>query len=267
MRSTLAADTLDTHMRAGRVDRPTADGTRTRISWARHCARRISLDIAGIPPEHELDLSTLVTFALGQAGHEIIQAALVDRLGAQTEVRCTFRPDHDLSGNADAVYTDAGRVVVAEIKTMSAYGFDIATGACPSWDEPDGPKIEHITQAALYAVALGADAIHLIYLRKEHGDIAEWIYRRDEPLPAHDNNTPAGLASDELGRLDGICTLADRHEIARPVIPGPADGTRILVTDPTSDAAPWQCRYCPHARLCSSLGTGRVAVDRIETPA
>lgn len=239
-------------------NRPTSDGTRGRGSMARACSRRIALDGAHIPRTKPDADWNFITWQIGQDAHDRIQHGLAKHFGARTEVPVSYRPDHDFSGNTDAVYDvhpltgeKRANLVTVEIKSMSQYGYDLATGRKPKHGEEPGPKIEHVTQAALYGCApqLESDWLHLIYYGKDKGLMAEWLLPVDEPLAHLDGNpTPRDLARDELARLDKIFGhLDDDGLIVKPVIPGYGP-----VADPTN--GPWNCDYCPHQATCAALG-------------
>lgn len=253
-------------------DRPTADNTPLRGSEAMHCARQIALRILGIPPDIPLDSATLLVFRAGHIWHDqIIQPALVERYGAEVEVMATWMPQFGLSCWLDAAYlpkSDDELVaqytkVAVEIKSMASYGFDLATGARTRLGEAAGPKIEHVCQSALGAMApnVAADASHLLYASKERGAMAEWIYGLDEPLPHLGGSTAREIGNTELKRMAGILGRLDNGELPRPVVPGHG-----LVTNPPardSKGQPWNCRYCAWQPTCAALGPDVITISSL----
>lgn len=241
--------------RAAEGDRATADGTRFRGSMALDCERKIALQALGVAPAVELGTEQLVTFDIGQSYHDRIQQALVDTFGAQTEVKCSYRDEGgDVSGHADAVYEHAGQKVIVEIKSMKAYAFGLAIDG-NQWDNyGPGPKQEHLTQAALYGLApqIQADLVHMIYINKDSGEMAEWL------LPMHGALvhlggppvTPAQLARRELVRFARIGESLDAGMMPARVIPGHG----LVSVPPAADTKvkPWNCRYCGWQPICAA---------------
>lgn len=253
-------------------DRPTADNTPLRGSEALHCSRQVAFRIIGLSPDIPLDGATLLVFRAGHIWHDqIIQPALVERYGAEIEVMATWMPHLGLSCWLDAAYLPAtddelvGRFtkVAVEIKSMASYGFDLATGTRTRLGESPGPKIEHVCQSALGAMApnVAADASHIIYASKERGVLAEWIYGLDDPLPHLGGSTAREIGTAELTRMAGILGRIENGELPRPVVPGHG-----LVTNPPardSKGQPWNCRYCAWQPTCARLGTDVVPLTSI----
>ncbi len=246
-----------------RGPRATSGGTRLRGSQALSCARKIAFESIGYPGDVELDTKTLTAFRYGHLAHDdLIQPALVECFGAEVEVGATWMPELSLSLWLDAVYEAPVKTAV-EIKSMASYGFDVATGAKKNSREPAGPKAEHVVQSALGALApdVGAERQHIIYLSKERGSIAEWIFGVDEPLPHLEGATPRELVTEELARMAGILGRLDDGLLPRRVIPGHG-----LVIDPPakdSKGQPWLCRYCAFQPTCAGLSADVVPLSSL----
>lgn len=252
-----ALSTLMADERAAEGDRPTAMGTRLRGSMAGKCSRAIGFEVLGLAPDVDFETATLIAFELGDAGHNVIQRTLATHFGAELEVPATWMPALDLSINSDGVYPDTN----VEIKTVKAFAFDISTGIRERGET--GPKYEHLLQVGLGALAPAIDAprVHIIYLSKEDGRVAEWIIGLDDPLPHLDGATLRELVAAEVDRFAGILRRLDAGELPRPIVPGHG-----LVTNPparTSKAQPWQCRYCRWQPTCAALGPDVITISSL----
>lgn len=252
-------EALSEHLRRKRElegPKPTRDDTRLRGSQARQCSRKIYFDAQGIAETVDIEDSTLAAFEVGNAWHEVIQLALVEKFDAETEVAVSYK-DHglSLSGSADATYLFGFARVCVEIKSMKAYGWDLACRGNASFGQPSGPKLEHITQAGLYANApqIQADVIHMIYVNKDNGELAEWLLKWTDDLGplGHPGITVRQLVDEEMARMASILEDADRGIVPAREIPGLG-----LVADPPpagSRGTPWNCRFCGHQPLCVDL--------------
>jgi hypothetical protein len=247
--------------------RPKADVTRGRGSQALGCARRIGLETLGFPRDiNDTDFNVLA-FQAGRFVHDTIQRALVFHKDARLEVPVSYRPSHDVSGSADAVYDEhSPSDTVVEIKSMKQYAFDLATGVKASrWSELPGPKRQHLAQAGLYAGApqLEAARVHMIYGAKDTGQIAEWVVRVDEPLVHLDGEpTIEELAAGELERFDRIFETLDAGELPARSIPEYG----LVISPPAADTKeqPWQCRFCPYQPTCATLAPEAVPVTLLD---
>lgn len=264
----MALATMMAEERVAEGDRPVAYGRRLRGSMAGKCSRAIGFEILGFAPDLGFETTTLIAFEMGDAGHDIIQRTLVAAFGAELEVPADWSPTIDLAINSDGVYPDrsafpdAERVNV-EIKTVKAFAFDIATGVRERGET--GPKYEHLLQAGLGALApsINAATLHIIYMSKEDGRIAEWLIPLDDPLPHLEHRTVREMVAAELVRFTGILGRLDAGELPRAVVPGFG-----LVQNPPPRAIktqPWQCRYCRWQPTCSSLGPDVVTISSLKT--
>ena len=269
----LVAQAVTDALRARREEegpRPTSDGTRGRGSFARSCARRIAFEITETPRDHDDTSFNLITWEIGQDAHNRLQAGLVSRFDARIEVPVSYRratPQYDVSGNVDAVYdthplTGETRpnLVTVEIKSMAQYGFDLASGRKTKKGELPGPKVEHVTQAAIYGCApqLESEFLHLIYYGKDKGTMAEWIFGMDEALDHLDGRTARELATEELERMQHIFETIDAGALPERVIPGVG-----LIDDPEAASAPWNCSYCSWQPTCTKMPATTVPLEEI----
>jgi CRISPR/Cas system-associated exonuclease Cas4 (RecB family) len=232
-------------------ERPTADNTRLRCSEALGCSRKIAFRILGLPKKPYTQ-TQLQAFDTGEAVHENVQRVLQQKYDARFEVPLSYRPRYDLSGHADAFYEMDGRRRVVEIKTMKDYPWKLA--------QKEGPKTEHVIQAALCGAAPQIDAaeLHLLYIDKNDGALAEWLLDMDDPFT---EKTPRQLAFEEIDRMEGVLADLDAGRLPWRIIPGygvvkvpPAEGSKD---------DPWNCRYCAWQPICADLPSSRVPVENV----
>jgi hypothetical protein len=244
-----------------------ADPARLVASDAGACARKIALGRLRVPKDITYDAAALMTFRAGDFYHQITQEAMTQALDMRCEVAFDLRPKLSLYGSADGVYevdvTEGADVDnniptvirrrVVEIKSQSGYGFDLATGAKRS-DEGPGPKSDHLLQAGFAAVSpqIQADDVHVVYVNKDRGVVAEWIIGLDEELAHLGRETIRSLINAESKRLSLILHYLDQGFMPARLVPGyglvdhepPAAGTR--------GAKPWNCAYCPWQPSCAA---------------
>ena len=263
-------------------DKPTALGTRIRHSDAGKCARAIACTAAGIPKSDPMDLTGVWNVSLGTIIHEAWQEALAERFTADGPAEIEIEPkvghpDLDASGHLDAIIRTGGRTIVYELKTIGGFGFKAAIGKMGRGKPAEGPKAEHLMQAALNGLAADADEIVIGYLAKECLSVnmakdlpevarfaAEWTYQRDEYEP---------IANAEKVRLGGILTLLDGGELAARKFPPGTLPPGAEIVDPTQGrwevrdqdqvvdtGTWWACGYCSHRTLCATLPAGRIPV-------
>lgn len=284
-------------------DKPTATGTRLRHSDAGKCARALAYTAAGIPRSDPMDLAGTWNVSLGTLLHEKWQDALqAAHPDAEVETKVSH-DDLDASGHIDAVIripeggewvdvpdddaTPTGasgfldKVIAYELKTIGGYGYKAAIGKARRGTPAEGPKVEHVLQAALNGVAVNADEIVVGYLAKEcisvnqAGDIpevarfaAEWTFTRDEYEP---------LAAAEKARMAGILGILDDHqELAARKFPAGLLPKGAEIVDPTKGrwevrdgddivdtGSFWACGYCPYRTVCATTTAGRIPVASV----
>lgn len=265
--ATLANDLANNREAAG--EKPTADNTLLRGSDAYSCGRKIAFAALRIPRVVPYAPSTLKAFDAGEHVHAQLQAILVRDHDAQVEVPISYKGHGiDLSGHADAVYEESGYRRVVEIKSMKSYPYLRAAGGVDRGRHvtPEGPKMEHVLQAGIYASApqIQADSLHMIYVSKETSDIAEWLLpMKGEPFgPAHEDI--ADLVAEELERLKRIEDAVRHGQLPWRHIPGHG----IVKHPPAADSKdePWNCRYCAWQPLCATLPPSPVPITAATDP-
>lgn len=234
----------------------TADGSFLRASGVSSCIRKQIYDGLELPFStfnFENAANGLIAREIGNTLHEQIQSALeanaVVFKGFEAEVPVSL-PEFMRSGHADGVYVnDSDDKIVVEIKTMRNYGFRKA--------RREGPKEEHLLQAAAYAMGLGHNFIHMVYVCTDAtpgkwkdsaraGDMVEWLIDIDDVI----DQTGATLRVIANYVMSDECAQAGMA-LSDDVIP---DGLKALWNTGDEDT-PWECKYCGHYSLCEiSMG-------------
>lgn len=277
-----AADTA-----AGPKARAT-EQARFRHSDAGKCARAIAFAALDLAPSNPMDLTGTWATRLGTVIHEAWQEALAERYpDALIEPKVSTVGGQG-AGHLDAVIYLGGDqfrpdepkwTIAFELKSVGGYAWKMAVG---DRGAAQGPKHEHIVQAALNGKAVDADEIVLGYLSKEAISVGiaarkgfselgrfcgEWSMTREEYLP---------YADAEERRISGILTLLDDGQLPARVIPSPELPKGHEIVDPskglwtvtdhetgamTDTGAAWNCSYCAHQDRCSATPSGRCSVD------
>ncbi len=230
-------------------NKPTADGSFLRISNITTCDRKQVFDGMGVPriEAGPNAVNGVVAKQIGNAMHEHVQAAFKEQIpDSECEVEVSMSKCLT-SGHADGVYYasphDFGTVL--EIKTMRNYGFRKARN--------EGPKEEHLFQACAYAMGLGLNKIHLVYICTDAtpsrwkdsaraGDMVEWLYDIHESFD--ESGTSISVATTYF--LEAHARMALNY-LETGVIP---EGLRSW-----GDAEiPWECNYCPYYDICEQHG-------------
>lgn len=261
-------------------DKPTALGTPFRHSDAGKCARYLSYVAAGIPASDPMDLSGYWNTRLGTLIHEAWQEALTERWPEAEIEPKVATVGADGSGHLDAIIRDGDRVIAYELKTIGGYGYKAAVGAARRGTPAEGPKEEHVLQAAINGLAVDADEVVIGYLAKESLSVtvaqrfgcselerfcAEWTIPRAVYEP---------LARDEAARVAAVLARVERGELAprrRPSMPKgaeivePSTGAWTLVVDgQTIDTgSEWFCGYCSRQTLCQTTEPGIIPISSI----
>ena len=268
--STIYKTDLRNNFRAEGV-KPTACDTANRCSDVWGCNRASGLKAAQVPPYHEPNDKTLHALKDGNVKHEEIQEAVAKfDSSAQTEVLCDLRPfGFDMSGSADLVFEHStGEKCIGEIKTGSSFVIKLVK-------HHNSAKVEHAVQAALYAIALGLDSVHIVYYSKESnfidktetGEMPEFHYYLDEPFGVWSNlkdepnfdMTLRELALEEAERLQSVSDL-----VLDDVVPGrwvKGFGIVDYPLDFGEKGQPWNCSFCSYSALCQQMPTGAVSID------
>jgi hypothetical protein len=268
MAEPLAGAAIEARLEADRVKRSAEheanrsdDPARLVASDAGGCARKVALGRLRVPKDITYDAAALMTFRAGDFYHQITQEAMVQALDMRCEVEFDLRPKLSLYGKADGVYEvtesvggggEIGHRRVVEIKSQSGYGFDMATGAKRSAEGP-GPKSDHLVQAGFAAVSpqIQADAVHVVYVSKDRGVVAEWVIGLDDPLPhVGEDQTIRKLVNAEAKRLSLILHYLDQDIMPARLVPGYG----LVDHDPPEAGSrdnPWNCRYCSWQPSCA----------------
>lgn len=214
------------------------------------CTRKVALGRLGVPKDIQYDAATLMTFRVGDWYHQVTQESLVQALDCRCEVDFDWRPTFSLWGRCDGVYEPEWGKTVVEIKSQSGYGFDLATGAKKSAEGP-GPKIDHLIQAGMAAMSPTIDAshVHIIYINKDRGVVAEWVIGINEELPHLEGRAITELVYEEFARLGDIKAELDEGLMPARMVPGYG-----FVDDPPEKDSrdnPWNCRYCSWQPSCA----------------
>jgi hypothetical protein len=260
--------------RDARGDKPTADHTLLRGSDAYRCARQIAFGALKIPRAVPYTPDALMAFDAGEHHHTRLQGILASKFGAELEVPISYKDiGIDISGHADAVYDDMDlehTKVTVELKSMKAYPFVRAAGGVDKYGhhvDPEGPKPEHVIQAGIYADApqIKAGRLHMVYINKEDGRVAEWLLDIGEQYGAN-GETVLELVHQELDRLTAI-----GKDIRAGLLPWRTVPGHGVVKDPDAakgaDGYFWGCSYCSWQPLCARLPVSKVAAAQISQPA
>lgn len=240
---------------------PLPDVLHASASSAGGCSRAIAFRVAAVEPSNPVTPDSLVNFYIGDSVHDIVQRAIVAHWpNATTEVTGVI--GDFLSGHCDVLYTaDDGEKVVCEIKTVSDFAFELATGASLKsngrWrkkqpDPPQGPKTEHLLQSLIYAKMLSAKYIAIVYIRK--------TATKDEPIAKEWRFAAKDFERQlqgELERLFDIVTTVREGKL--PV--RKFEGQTIFEPLKTR----WPCSYCSYLTACSKMDTGIISLNPSET--
>jgi hypothetical protein len=129
------------------------DDTHAHASEAGMCARAIQYRIERTQRSDPHPLTTLISFRIDSDLHLAVQEALK---AVRPDIRLEVAWSHGrVSGHADGVYDlPFDRKAVVEIKTAGPFARKYMTV----------PKREHLLQASVNALALGATYLHILYL-------------------------------------------------------------------------------------------------------
>lgn len=255
---------------------------RFRHSDAAGCARKLAFAALDLPPSDPMDLTGVWNTSLGTEIHELWQSAVAELWpDAELEPKVTTI-DGQGAGHIDAVVTVDGRRVAIELKTIGGFGFKNAVGAARKGTPAEGPKHEHVVQAALNGLAVDADEVVVVYLAKECLSVtaadrfgvdelgrflAEWSIDRDTYEP---------IAQAEVTRVQGILGLLDDGTLPARKIPSPEVPSGAEIVDPSTGrwelrdrdgqlvdtGSYWACNgYCSHASRCATTPSGRCSTE------
>lgn len=266
--------------RKGELERAHTD-TRFRHSDAGGCARAIAYAALDIEASDPMDLSGYWNTGLGKRIHEWMQAVIAEMFPGAVIEQTVRTVGADGSGHIDAVVRlPDGRIVSIEIKSIGGFGYKMAIGERGA---AQGPKSEHILQAALNAAAVDADEAVIVYLAKEALSVnvakrkgfdeiarfaAEWTFTREQYLP---------LAEAEAERVAGILDLVDEGTLPLRRFPNADLPKGHEIVDPNTGrwevrgedgdvidtGTWWACGYCKFQSLCAQTERGRIPVESV----
>jgi hypothetical protein len=229
-----------------------ADKLHANASSAGACARQIGYRVAKIPASNPITGDSLFNFAVGDAVHDQIQAAICNVLGAEKEVSGVI--GDFITCRADLKYSaEDGKLICCEIKSVSDFAYKLATGAKlksnGQWNKKDqkgdGPKPEHLLQVGISAKSIDAEYLCIVYARKTAAKgepiIAEWRFTV--------NDFEQEIAS-EIARLKEIVELVETGRLPERHYQGET------IYDPK--AVKFPCGYCDHLTACIQAGAGIV---------
>lgn len=230
-----------------------------------YAMKGVEKPLPNIADAYRMSLGTLVHAGLEPA----IKAAFPN---ADFEVAIDLRPiGIPGSAHADIVtYHDDGRPdAVVEVKTVNGFGFK--TMATDFKGPAEGPRSGHVLQAAMSAMAIGADRVVIAYLAMENlsptmskyceGDIgrfaAEWHYTRDEyePLVVAEASRIAMVARALEYDITPSPWITDASIPKNSYVSDPSRGTWVT-PDPQSpnqiidSGRVWFCDYCDYRDRC-----------------
>jgi hypothetical protein len=210
-----------------------------------------------VPASNPLTPDSLVNFYIGDSVHDVVQRAIVAKWPNAT-IETTGVIDDFLSGHSDVLYdAEDGQQVVCEIKTVSDFAFELATGAelksNGRWRKKDreaeGPKPEHLLQALIYARMHSAAYISIVYVRKTAA--------KDEPILHEWRFTVAEF--DEQVDAE-ITRLKDIVETVRSGKLPDREYNGEIIKNPANVKFP--CGYCSHLSACLNTGWGTVEINQ-----
>lgn len=258
---------------------------RFRHSDAGKCARAVAYAALDVPHSNPMDLTGVWNTRLGTMIHDAWQDAL-QRAHPDAEIETRLRScDGRGAGHIDAIIHQPRHgaepyVTAYELKTIGGFGFKMAVGERRA---AEGPKFEHVAQAALNAEVVGADEVVIGYLSKEAISVAaaarkgidelgrflaEWTLTREEYMP---------YATAEAQRVAGILELIDAGTLPARKFPTPELPAGAVIVDPAKgrweehDADGqildtgtfWACGYCNWQDVCSDTEAGRTPVETV----
>lgn len=262
-----------------------------RASWiSKRCDRQLWYAIKGIEESNPPDASAMWRMRMGTAAHELI-ANTVEQLpggfhddpetggrvpyeGWHSEVPVDLSPaGFPGSTHADHIFYEDGQPkIVVEVKSASGFPFKLAT----SGNVPEGPKWDHIMQAAMVAVAVEAPMFLVCWWALEPNNkaanmhdkfTAEWQFETADwadavAAEAARQRRVLGLANDDVmpeRALNKGLQAGDKRPVpAGAVVTDPAKG--MWVTYSPADGlvnrsgTVWTCGYCNHRDRCVADG-------------
>lgn len=247
-------------------------------SISKRCDRQLFYDLAEVPKTDPSGAAGTYRMMLGTKVHE----ALPTPEGWTTEDVIDLRPaGFPGSAHGDLVKRrDDGTVfAVGEVKTVGGYAFKLMTSNFNG--PPEGPRWDHVMQAAMAAVALDAELVVIIYFSMEplspaiaksvgadeYGKFtAEWQIPVDEAM-----RTEVEREARRQIRILKLAELGARPErtLSHPDIPAgamvdnPNRGSWIQLNiqgQVIKSNTTWYCGYCDWKTQCLEDGPDAIPV-------
>ena len=274
---------LDVNYQEGKAH--AVEGSRFRFSMAGTCSRLLQYYVNGVEVTNPPDAADAWRMGLGTMVHEAIQEHFKsignagnlfdsDSFDVEMETKTSI-PKISGSGHVDMFFTlydknkEVIRKIVVEIKTLNGFGFKMAATGFKG--PAEGPRRDHIKQAALSAYALDADDVIMCYVSMENVSpslagkycddpefgrfTAQWTYSKAEWMP---------FAEAEIDRIGSVLAQIDHpsKQLVAPSIEND-NGNQVFITDPSTgrwelthegelidSGKAWQCGYCRYRDRC-----------------
>jgi len=273
---------------------------------SQRCDRQFWYSLTDIEPTDASDAASVFRMRLGSIVHDELDKSDVlkghtangHKWGWFPEEAIDLRPaGFPGSAHGDWIFYDDNQPLeVAEIKTVGGYGYKLMASNFNG--PPEGPKWEHAMQAAIVAVAVGAQRIRLVYFSFENlaPDVAravgadefgrfcaEWVYDMDEPFPGTTKTLREAVAAEAKRQIrilhlaqpaEGDDQILPERTLSHPSYPGGA-----MVTNPApargkatwvkldmqgtvrSSGTTWICDYCDFRKRCIEDGAASVTIS------
>jgi hypothetical protein len=137
------------------------------------CDRYLWLHYNGLIPKKDIPAHLQRIFGVGNAAEERYTKYFGDML-LYREQSCRIESPIVLSGRADFILHNDGRLFVVELKTINQKGWEN--------DLQTGPKIEHSTQLQCYLNMLGHEEGVVLYENKNTQQIKTFVVKQNKVL-------------------------------------------------------------------------------------
>ena len=243
-------------------------------SISKRCDRALWYELAEVPKSNPPDAAGVFRMMLGQMIHDAADKALenmpnfgqLDSEGRKhgwfVEETVDLRPaGFPGSAHGDIMWYEHGQVtIVAEVKSQGGFSFKTMTTTFKG--PPEGPRWEHVMQAAMVAVAVGAPRILIVYFAMESlspemaASMKATEFGRFTAEWSYDTADWEQAVRIEAARQRRILSMATADFPLRPERSLSVDGIPggAVVSDPTKARAPWAV-YSPEDGRLQQAGT------------
>ena len=210
------------------------ESTHISMSSLGHCARQLSYRANGIEGAG-LDWRSMMVFDDGHMHHDQLRGLIEAGLKKVNSSSCFKLTSQEkeveyngVLGHIDGMLEHSNLLCVnpdhhsmlLEVKSMNDRGFSELV-------KTETVGFEYACQVSGYLAALGLTEALILAKNKNTGEIAEFIYQRDD-----------GMLQKRFDVIDKILEAKDAEEVEREY--GPNKHGNL----------PWQCGYCPYVNLC-----------------